>query len=1205
MNYPNIPEYRLDITGKNQENLIPFEHLQREDNDRKMIVVPRHAPFFIDSVILSFPDGTPMVYGTHYEFFNIMGELSRRTGKAVGCFIRILDKTITRFNARYQTVGSVSLFDKSFLDLYNTVIDDERAVWFDDIANKPILFDPEQHGHDVRYGVYAFKDLADAFEQMVANTVGGEGYHAPYEEFFVQRINNAISYLSQVQSRCIALINEHASNKINVHGIDNVKVGLGNVDNIGTYTSDNWGDPIDDKHRITPGYLKKLAENTTVDLSNLVQPGVLPIARYGENFYIPPVIGGSFKGIGTRQPWRVACLERNGYLVAIGNYKDINTDLLMYMYNKTPYNTTPSPDDWIHSRYEYAPSVAKEAGVSLTSVIKGGDYRWMIVGNDKTNNWYVVKCNGTYNPASHTLVPIATQTFLTGIDHVRMCVCGNYIYLFKVSELQSTGQRSVVIKRIDVTNLDINTTSVSITDVSLIYTDSSNASKTSTTGQFDPLAVTLNAGNKVTRMLGGFSTPLDSVVMERDIQIEMIPDPSNPTVSYMRWWFPVFHKLGVKQVALTYSPVWRFQESGGVVTATWMRGNSTRSFDINTWDTNYAPWLGNQNAANTAFVNDVVSWHLQWAMAGGFKSGCSVLSNNGRFACGSTHWTFFPLSVGMGMSDFFTLSDPTLFCTGHPAVTSYDVPQAAQYNLYTLWNSIADTTVYGSAPESSCHSTVPYLEAGGTTTHYELIKSTVYDEVFIHTAKLRTGDRTSATVYDDNTYYHMPYTSDIFNTNIPPRGVRISFVDEGVTTNKGETFFSVAGGTIYTLGTGLQDNLLTYSYNTVRNTASRTLNFNPSLYVKISDALVKSLITTNFPSIAADYYQHAWTLLWFPGKESIIAPMFIIEWMGSGSDTNAYIGVVTLNVVKNPTLASNQTTTVNGVKTCVMNVGDLTTANKYTVTNGQYTGDRSWFDTTGNHYVNTGYCTVYRNSAGEVSLYWGSANSKNADNPTSYGVAKTAYLSLRLTAPKVIGAINNYPGDRGIDAPVVHALKGVGLLLVPPGESLDTFLGGGITPGRLAGTTYQSVLNGYANPNLLGSLYIVADIIPVNQWTLFFSASKIILKGTYFELPVGTLTLTDYFTSVQNKTFYLFLKLTEGSPVYELSSTMLSETSTCMLIATVTTDAFSIVSVDTQKVFSMTGYRVSSQAIGSIIPGSTGGINELGETPWLSSTLVD
>lgn len=1204
MNYPNIPEYRLDITGKNPENLIPFEHLQREDNDRKMIVVPRHAPFFIDSVILSFPDGTPMVYGTHYEFFNIMGELSRRTGKAVGCFIRILDKTITRFNARYQTVGSVSLFDKSFLDLYNTVIDDERAVWFDDIANKPILFDPEQHGHDVRYGVYAFKDLADAFEQMVANTVGGEGYHAPYEEFFVQRINNAISYLSQVQSRCIALINEHASNKINVHGIDNVKVGLGNVDNIGTYTSDNWGDPIDDKHRITPGYLKKLAENTTVDLSNLVQPGVLPIARYGENFYIPPVIDGSFKGVGTRQPWRVACLERNGYLVAIGNYKDVNTDVLMYMYNKTPFVSPANSANWINTRYEYKPTRAVEDNVKLTTVIKGGDYRWMIVGNDQTNKWYVVNCNSTFNPVSHVLTPISNVDFFSNISHIRMAVCGESIYLFKITDTQADGRKYVTMRKIDVSSVDVNTESVALTTPSLIYTDSSNASKTSTTGVFDPFVVTKDGSNKVTKVLGSFSPVLDYIQMERDIHIEMIPDPTNPTVSYMRWWTPCMHHLGTKTVTTTYSPSWKLQESGGFTTMTWTKGLGSATMNITAWDLNYAPWMGNQNTANTAFFQQTSSWFHSPAMGNGFTGSSSILSNDARFSCASTHWNFFPLLTATSMSDFFTSSDPSTFTTADPAITNMDVNEAGGYNLRTLQCGITNTTVYGSAPASSCHSTLPFTEANNSITHYELIKSEVNDDTFVHTAKLRTGDRTTASVYDANTYYHMSYTNDIYKTNIPPRGVRVSYVDEMNAANKGETFFSVTGGTVYSLGTGLQDNLLTHSFTTTRDSSTRTLSFNPSLYVQITNALVLSLVTANFPNAAA-YYQKAWTLLWVPGKESIIAPMLIVEWMGTSSDTNAYIGVMTLNVVKNPTLTANQTATVNGVKTCVMNVGDLTVANKYTVTNGTYSGDRSWFDAIGNHYINSGYFTVYRNASGEVSFYWGSTNSKNYGSATSYGVAKTAYLSGKMSGPTVISAINNYPGGRDMLGSVVYALKGVGLLLISDTMSNDIFVGGGITPAKLAGNTYQSVLDGYANTALLGSFYIVADIIPVNQWTLFFSASKIVLKGTYFELPVGTLSLTDYFTDVQNKTFYLFLKLTEGSPVYELSSTMLSETSTCMLIATITTDALSIVSVDTQKVFSMTGYRVSSQAIGSIIPGSTGGINELGETPWLSSTLVD
>lgn len=1208
MIYPNIPEYRLDITGVNKENLIPGEYVARTVSDQNRILTPRHAPFFIDSVRMVYANGEPMVYGVDYDFFNIMGKLSEYTGKAVGCFIRLLKSNELKFVIRYQTVGSTSLFDQSLLDMFNSNSNDNRSVWWYNISGKPDQFPPKLHGHDMRYELYAFADLADAMGKLKEARLGETGFGDPYADFFSQTISNASSFLDQTKVRLEALIAEHVANKTDNHGLTAAQVDMDQVANIGTYTSANYGDAVDDQHRITPGYLKKLAENTQVNTDNFVQPGVLPIARYGENFFIPPVVDGAFKGVGTRQPWRVACLESNGYMTAIGNYNDATTDALMFMLNKTPFSSSLANDptvannEWVNTRYLYSPEQAAKDNVVLTSVIKGGDYRWMIVGNDSANRWYLVKCNGTFNPDKHRVLPIDSPSFITDIDQLRMWVCGNYVYLFKHSETQANGRKYTTMRRINIGGIDQNTSSVTIDTFGLTYRNSNSVTKTSDSGVFDPFAVVTDVNGKISRVLGNHNPVLDVFVMERDMHVEMMVDPENPTISYMRWWVPAYHTVGTKKVPICYSPVWKLTENNDTVTLDWVRGNSEKTLNVTTWNLNVATFFSGQDTGNTEYFNEVGSWFHKAACAAGMSGSSSLLSNNGRFSCASAHWVFFPLTARVDGSGYFTNTDVSEFTTGHPVLNTTDVNSPGEF-LQSGGVGVSDTTIVGGAPSSGGYSA--FTLVGTSTVNYEMMKSEIFEDNFSHTARVSVGGRTIPVTYGDKTYLRQQQTDKYYTTNIPSRGVRISYIDEKDDTTNGETFFSYTGGNVVTLGTEARDSLLTYSYSTSVDESAKKITFTPTLYVKITDELVQKLIADHFPAAAKDYYKNAWSLMWFPGKGNIISPVFVIEWCGVGTDTKSYVGVLTLNIVKDPTILSNQTLDTNGVKTVSMGVGDILGVNAYTYSmTDRYTGDRSWFDEEGNHYVGTGSCTVYRNSAGEVSLYWASTCSKNEASATDYGVAITAHGSWKFSGSNTIATLNAFPASRETYGPVIHAIKDVGLLLTP-GSSTEDFLGGCITPASLAGTTYDSVINAYNNNALLGARYIVCDIIPVNQWNLYFSQGRITLKGTYFTLPAGTLNLLDYDSSPQNKKFYLYIKLVKGKATYKVYSEMQPESSICMKIAEISTDSVGIGDVTPTKVFSLTGFRVSSAGLGSTIPASTGGINETGEIPWISEQTVD
>lgn len=52
MNFPLVPEYQFDIDGTNPENEIDNETIDFPKSEHITVIVPRHAPFFVDGLVL-------------------------------------------------------------------------------------------------------------------------------------------------------------------------------------------------------------------------------------------------------------------------------------------------------------------------------------------------------------------------------------------------------------------------------------------------------------------------------------------------------------------------------------------------------------------------------------------------------------------------------------------------------------------------------------------------------------------------------------------------------------------------------------------------------------------------------------------------------------------------------------------------------------------------------------------------------------------------------------------------------------------------------------------------------------------------------------------------------------------------------------------------------------------------------------------------
>ena len=160
-----IFRYPLDLTGVNSNNLVTDE-LHNLPNLAKRAVIPTYAPFFTESITVR--DGaTTLVRGTHYECMQLVEEATIKTGKEICEVILILDPTVSsQVTITYQTIGGLyQRTSDAIVDMYNTVINDNRPVDWVNVLNKPIAYPPSLHNH-LFQDVVGFEPLIVELERI-------------------------------------------------------------------------------------------------------------------------------------------------------------------------------------------------------------------------------------------------------------------------------------------------------------------------------------------------------------------------------------------------------------------------------------------------------------------------------------------------------------------------------------------------------------------------------------------------------------------------------------------------------------------------------------------------------------------------------------------------------------------------------------------------------------------------------------------------------------------------------------------------------------------------------------------------------------------------------------------------------------------------------------------------------------------------------
>lgn len=159
--------YPLDPTGTNPDNLVVAEpHTLSTRSIRG--IAPIYGPFYSNSVVVyDVAESRPLDKGIDYKIVEILQDACLKFGQEIALLILVINPDVSS-NVRisYQTLGGLYQNNAAgIVDMYETVMKDERPVDWLNVLNKPLEYTPTLHRHLLE-DIYGFEPVVVALERI-------------------------------------------------------------------------------------------------------------------------------------------------------------------------------------------------------------------------------------------------------------------------------------------------------------------------------------------------------------------------------------------------------------------------------------------------------------------------------------------------------------------------------------------------------------------------------------------------------------------------------------------------------------------------------------------------------------------------------------------------------------------------------------------------------------------------------------------------------------------------------------------------------------------------------------------------------------------------------------------------------------------------------------------------------------------------------
>jgi hypothetical protein len=253
-----IYRYPLDGTGKSPDNLVAGEEHQLS-NRAVRCVAPTYGGFFAESVVVKdLTTNMPLVRGVDYSFGELFEFPTGRYGKEIFGIIAITKPGVTAVAIDYQALGG----DYSYsMDAIIAMLDNlnlgERPTEWGSIINRPPLFEPASHLHDIG-DVYGFEYIVHSIDLLRQAIVMGDV--VSHDEIYRYIDRTAAEQLAAINQVKLAL-DAHTADKSNPHQVTKAQVGLGQVENYRVATTAEMDAGLSNILYVTPSLVSKFVSD--------------------------------------------------------------------------------------------------------------------------------------------------------------------------------------------------------------------------------------------------------------------------------------------------------------------------------------------------------------------------------------------------------------------------------------------------------------------------------------------------------------------------------------------------------------------------------------------------------------------------------------------------------------------------------------------------------------------------------------------------------------------------------------------------------------------------------------------------------------------------------------------------------------------------------------------------------------------------------
>lgn len=426
----------FDIHGTNPVNKIPGEKIPLTDKDTNW-VIPNGAPFFGEYPLTRVydQDGAELTLNRDWFFEGDFVPFCEITGRRISSFIRLTPAVVTAnafITVDYQSIGAWFVPRNDMEEWLELIMKGNVPIPWSKVFGVPPTLPSSLHLHSIKTEIGDWHELTFFFNylagvmQTVDTSINAE---------ITTAVDAAFARLRDAKGQYLQQLIEHDENYHNPHRTTKFHILMGNHPNWGTATLAEDLAGLRNDVLSTPLGIQELAKRYIPNTDGAMKSGILPLSRFAGDNYIPPVIDGSFEGLGSLTDSSGICLEPNKQVMILTNHYDGRTEGLYYSILSDHDKTTARLR---YTAFKYEPPVLKNQGIEVNRIINGSGNKVIMTGISETRDWYIALTNGSFDPSGHWYVKcdmtaviaaapglIAAMENLLTIHHM-----GDYLVLF-------------------------------------------------------------------------------------------------------------------------------------------------------------------------------------------------------------------------------------------------------------------------------------------------------------------------------------------------------------------------------------------------------------------------------------------------------------------------------------------------------------------------------------------------------------------------------------------------------------------------------------------------------------------------------------------------------------------------------------------------------------------------------------------------------